>query len=181
VIGPTKAAQIQALARDTIVPPELAPQIGFEMELLIAQHDLLDEQIAQAEARVAGLLDGELARRLQTIPGVGAAICATLIAEIGDILRFSDFDQLVAYAGVHPAEESSGRKGANPETSRHMAKTGKRICPRGALLDERRRFAAQPHDQGALRPQARSGEVKDECPRAMHEEVARDRLGHLAR
>ena len=123
-VGPTKAAQIQALARDTIAPPELAPQIGFEMELLIAQHDLLEQQIAQAEERVAGLLDGELARRLQTIPGVGPAICATLIAEIGDIFRFSGFDQLVAYAGVHPAEKSSGQKGANPETSWRMAKTG---------------------------------------------------------
>ena len=122
-VGITKAAQIQALATDTMAPPELAPQIGFEMQLLIAQHDLLERQIAQAEARVAGLLDGELARRLQTIPGVGPAICATLIAEIGDIFRFSDFDQLVAYAGVHPAEKSSGQKGG-PETSWRMAKTG---------------------------------------------------------
>jgi transposase len=123
-VGPTKAAQIQALAKDTIAPPELAPQIGFEMALLIAQHDLLEQQIAQAEERVAGLLDGALARRLQTIPGVGPAICATFIAEIGDIRRFADFDQLVAYAGVHPAEKSSGQKGANPETSWHMSKTG---------------------------------------------------------
>jgi transposase len=123
-VGPTKAERIRALAKDTIAPPELAPQIGFEMQLLIAQHDLLEQQIAQAEERVAGLLDGELARKLQTIPGVGPASCATFIAEIGDIFRFSDFDQLVAYAGVHPAEESSGHKGANPETSWHMAKTG---------------------------------------------------------
>ena len=49
---------------------------------------------------------------------------ATLIAEIGDIDRFTDFDQLLAYAGVHPAERSSGRKGANPETSWHMSKAG---------------------------------------------------------
>lgn len=106
-----------------MAPPELAAQIGFEMALLIAQYDLLDQQIAHAEARVAGLLDGELARRLQTIPGVGPAICATLIAEIRDISRFADFDQLVAYAGVHPAERSSGQKG-RPETSWRMAKTG---------------------------------------------------------
>jgi transposase len=123
-VGIKKAEQISALAKDTIAPPELAAQIGFEMELLIAQHDLLEQQIEQAEDRVASLLDGELARRLQTIPGVGPAICATLIAEIGDIHRFADFDQLVAYAGVHPAEKSSGQKGADPETSWHMAKTG---------------------------------------------------------
>jgi RNA polymerase sigma factor (sigma-70 family) len=47
-----------------------------------------------------------------------------LIAEIGDIWRFDNVDQLLAYAGVHPAERSSGRKGANPETSWHMSKAG---------------------------------------------------------
>ncbi|MBA3740742.1 MAG: IS110 family transposase, partial [Chloroflexi bacterium] len=122
-IGARKAEQIAALAKDTIAPPELSAQLGFEMELLIAQYDLLERQIAAAETRVAGMLDGELARRLQTIPGVGPAICATLIAEIGDIHRFRDFDKLVAYVGVHPAEKSSGQKGG-PETSWQMAKTG---------------------------------------------------------
>ena len=47
---------------------------------------------------------------------------AVLIAEIGDSGRFDDFDQLLAYAGVHPAERSSGRKGARPETVWHMSK-----------------------------------------------------------
>lgn len=123
-IGEAKATQIRTLAKETIAPPELEAQVGFEMRLLIAQHDFLEQQITEAEARVAALLDGELARRLRTIPGVGPAIVATLIAEIGDIHRFGEFDKLVAYVGVHPAERSSGRKGADPETSWHMAKTG---------------------------------------------------------
>lgn len=122
-IGDKKAREIVALAKETIAPPELERQMAFEMELLIDQHDLLEHQIAEAEARVASLLDGELARRLQTIPGVGPATAATLIAEIGDIGRFSEFDKLVAYVGVHPAEKSSGQKGG-PETSWEMAKTG---------------------------------------------------------
>lgn len=123
-IGPKKAEQIQTLATETIAAPELAAQQAFEMRLLIAQHDLLEAQIAEAEAQLATLLDGELVRRLRTIPGCGPAITATLIAEIGDIRRFSDFDKLVAYIGVHPAERSSGERGADPETSWHMAKTG---------------------------------------------------------
>ena len=49
---------------------------------------------------------------------------ADLDAEVGDIGRFSDFDQLLAFAGVHPAERSSGRKGSNPETAWHMSKAG---------------------------------------------------------
>jgi transposase len=123
-IGVKKAEQISALAKDSIAAPELADQIGFQMRLLIAQHDLLEAQIAEAEAHLGTLLDGELVRRLRTIPGVGPAICATLIAEIGDIHRFADFDKLVAYIGVHPAEKSSGEKGRNPETSWRMSKAG---------------------------------------------------------
>ena len=107
-----------------MAPPELSRQIAFQMRLLIAQHDLLGAQITEAEAHLATLLDGELVRRLRTIPGVGPAIVATLIAEIGDIRRFSDFDKLVAYVGVHPAEKSSGEKGADPETSWRMSKAG---------------------------------------------------------
>jgi transposase len=123
-IGATKADQIHALAAATIAAPELERQIAFQMRLLIAQYDLLEIQIKEAETHLASLLDGELVRRLRTIPGVGPAICATLIAEIGDIRRFSEFDKLVAYVGVHPAEKSSGQKGANPETSWRMSKAG---------------------------------------------------------
>ena len=104
--------------------PELDAEVAFEVGLLLDQFDLLERQIADADRRVASLLDGELARRLQTIPGVGPSIAATLLSEIGDIGRFTDFDQLLAYAGVHPAERSSGTKGASPETSWHMSKAG---------------------------------------------------------
>jgi len=82
------------------------------------------ERGVELDARERASRDGELARRLQTIPGVGPSIAATLLAEIGHIERFSDFDQLLAYAGVHPAERSSGRKGASPETAWHMSKAG---------------------------------------------------------
>jgi transposase len=123
-LGVARAERLQAAAADSIAVPELEPEIAFEVGLLLDQYDLLERQIADADARVAGLLDGELARRLQTIPGVGPSSAATLIAEIGDISRFTDFDQLLAFAGVHPAERSSGKKGANPETAWHMSKAG---------------------------------------------------------
>jgi transposase len=123
-LGNARARQLQAAAVDSIAVTELEHEVAFEVGLMLDQFDLLEGQITEAEQRVAGLLDGELARRLQTIPGVGPAIAAALIAEIGDISRFEDFDQLLAFAGVHPAERSSGMKGANPETSWHMSKAG---------------------------------------------------------
>jgi transposase len=123
-IGRTKAEQLKVLARESVAAPEMEAQVAFEMRLLIQQHDFLDRQIAEAEAQLASLLDGDTARRLLTIPGVGPATAATLLAEIGDIWRFADVDQLLAYAGVHPKEQSSGTKGERPETSWTMAKTG---------------------------------------------------------
>jgi transposase len=123
-LGQTRAERLQAAAADSIAVPELDAEVAFEVGLLLDQYDLLERQIQAADRRVASLLDGELARRLQTIPGVGPSIVATVLGEIGDIARFDDFDQLLAYAGVHPAERSSGTKGSNPETAWHMSKAG---------------------------------------------------------
>jgi transposase len=123
-LGQAKAERLQAAAASSIAVPELDAEVAFEVGLLLDQYDLLERQIEAADQRVASLLDGELARRLQTIPGVGPSIVATLLAEIGDIERFTDFDQLLAYAGVHPAERSSGTKGSNPETAWRMSKAG---------------------------------------------------------
>jgi transposase len=123
-LGMARAERLRAAAAETIAVPELDAEVAFEVRLLLDQYDLLEAQIEAADRRVASLLDGELARRLQTIPGVGPSIAAALISEIGDIGRFTDFDQLLAYAGVHPAERSSGKKGASPETAWHMSKAG---------------------------------------------------------
>jgi transposase len=123
-LGDTKAERLKEAARDSIAVAELDDEVAFEIGLLLDQYDLYEAQIERAEAHLASLLDGELARRLQTIPGVGPATCSVLIAEIGDITRFDDVDQLTAYAGVHPAERSSGKKGADPDTSWHMSKAG---------------------------------------------------------
>jgi transposase len=123
-LGRARAERLQAAAADSIAVPELDTEVAFEVGLLLDQYDLLERQIEAADRRVASLLDGETAHRLRTIPAVGPAIAATFMAEIGDIGRFSDFDQLLAFAGVHPAERSSGRKGANPETAWHMSKAG---------------------------------------------------------
>ena len=58
--------------------------------------------VAVVNRRVAALLDSEVAQRLLTIPGVGSSTAGALMAEIGDIWRFADVDQLLASAGVHP-------------------------------------------------------------------------------
>lgn len=46
---------------------------------------------------------------IQSIPGIGERIAATIISEIGEIERFNHPKKLVAFAGIDPSVYSSGR------------------------------------------------------------------------
>ena len=52
--------------------------------------------------------DGGLLLLLQSLPGFGPVIAATVIGEIGSIGRFSRPKQLVAFMGIDPAIRRSG-------------------------------------------------------------------------
>lgn len=179
-IGPRKAEQISALAKDTIAAPELADQIGFQMRLLIAQHDLLESQIAEAEAHLATLLDGELVRRLRTIPGSGTGDRGHTHRRDR---RHPALQRVRQARGVHrraPGGEELGRKRQEPGDQLAHVQGRQRLPAHRAVPHGRRRHPAQPGDPCALRAQARPGQVEDERGRTLHEEVARDRLGRVA-
>ena len=60
--------------------------------------------------------------------GVGEITAAQLIAEIGDVRRFAHRSSLIAFAGVDPAVNQSGKQASqsNPSTKRgspHLRKT----------------------------------------------------------
>ncbi len=51
---------------------------------------------------------------IQSIPGIGEKIAATIISEIGEIDRFNHPKKLVAFAGIDPSVFESGTfKGTN--------------------------------------------------------------------
>ena len=49
--------------------------------------------------------------KLTSMPGIGITVASKLIAEIGDIRRFSNADKLARFAGVAPVKFSSAGKG----------------------------------------------------------------------
>ena len=51
-----------------------------------------------------------MVRALQALRGVALVGAATLVAELGDITRFDNPRQLMAYLGLVPSEHSSGGK-----------------------------------------------------------------------
>ena len=51
--------------------------------------------------------------KLETMPGISFVTAAALIAEIGDISRFTSADKLAKYAGIAPVQYSSGQSDHN--------------------------------------------------------------------
>lgn len=45
---------------------------------------------------------------LQSVPGIGSVTAMTLLTQIGDVRRFSTFDQLCGYLGLMPKTHASG-------------------------------------------------------------------------
>lgn len=75
------------------------------VEAATSRRDRLEAQIA------AALSDWSLApvvRALQALRGMALIAAATLVAELGDISRFANPRQLMAYLGLVPSEHSSG-------------------------------------------------------------------------
>jgi transposase len=87
---------------------ELAAPYAARIGSLRRIMDALDFEIDH----VAGMLRGRLAAHpgyaaVQTIPGIGPTLAAVLVAEIGDIQRFTRPEQLTCWAGMTPTHRES--------------------------------------------------------------------------
>jgi transposase len=76
------------------------------VEAATARRDRLEAQI---EAALADWSLAPVVRALQALRGMALVAAATLVAELGDITRFDNPRQLMAYLGLVPSEHSSGR------------------------------------------------------------------------
>jgi transposase len=90
---------------------QLPPHTRWVVQLFWEQLELASRQIGQQEEQLAGLIEvtPEIAL-LQTQPGVGLILGATLALEIGDVRRFGSAERLASYAGTTPRVHSSGDK-----------------------------------------------------------------------
>ena len=67
-----------------------------------------DRLTAQIEAMLPDWTLAPVVAALQTMRGIALVNAATLIAELGDLTRFANPRQLMAYLGLVPCEHSSG-------------------------------------------------------------------------
>ena len=67
-----------------------------------------DALMAQIEALLPRWSMAPLVEALQALRGVALIVAVTLVAEVGDLTRFDNPRQLMAYVGLVPSEHSSG-------------------------------------------------------------------------
>lgn len=91
----------------------LQPHHRVLIERILAHVDFLEESLAALQTEIADALVPFVTAMtlLQTIPGIGAAAAATIVAEIGtDMTRFPSAKHLASWAGLCPGNRQSGGK-----------------------------------------------------------------------
>lgn len=98
------------------------PAKSLELQHTIRLIRELDAEIKDIETAIQDIMDG-LHSPITTIPGIGCRMGAMILAEAGDFSRFASPDKLLAYAGMSPSTNQSGKMN---NCYAHMEKRGSR-------------------------------------------------------
>lgn len=104
--------------------------ISIQITQTIAQIELIESQLSELEQIIEQAMD-ELDSVIMTVPGIGKLNGAMILGEIGDIHRFSHPSKLLAYAGLDPIVNQSGKFNAKHT---RMSKRGSKVL-RYALIN----------------------------------------------
>src|SRR5438046_951392 len=109
--GRHRLARALAQARDdgNAEPVPLSLRIRLLIEDMRAQWSELDRRIASFDGEfVAAARSEAAARRLSTIPGIGATNATALVAAVGDARSFARARDLAAWLGLVPRQATTG-------------------------------------------------------------------------
>lgn len=132
-----KAKSLIALAKNSIYSGKAQQARGQATTILASHIQNLINTIDELEQNIQDILNPKDKDKfnqveiLESIPGVGKKTIATLIAELGNISRFSTCKQLIGYLGLFPnISESGNYKNPHP----HISKRGPRLARKGLYM-----------------------------------------------
>jgi transposase len=109
-LSPEKLRRELARCRDetdACLPLSVRPLVDDQLAAL----NQLEKRLAAYADRIAGQVrDNDLARRLQTIAGVGSTTAAAVVATVGQPQEFRNGRQFAAWLGLVPKQHSTGGK-----------------------------------------------------------------------
>lgn len=133
----SKAKKIIDLAKNSIYSGKARQARGYATVMLAAHIQSLMDNVEELEENIQNILKPKSNDRLtppeilESIPGVGKKTIATLIAELGNISRFSTCKQLVGYLGLFPnISESGSYKNPHPR----LSKRGPRLARKALYM-----------------------------------------------
>ena len=93
-------------ARNSI--SSVTPAKSLKLKHTIKLIGELDDEISEIEAAIKQIVDS-LGTTILTIPGIGYATAASILAEVGDFSNFETPDKILAFAGMSPSTYQSGQ------------------------------------------------------------------------
>jgi transposase len=141
----------------------LPEETRWATEQMLLQLDGLSEQIRQFEKRLEQLVEVTPEMQwLETLPGVGVILAATMVLEIGEIGRFLSAERLASYSGTVPRVHASGdrvRYGrTRPDVNRYLKWAFAEAA--NSTVVNHRRFPERHVSQLYARLRARKGHAK---------------------
>lgn len=135
-----------------------------EVEHMMARVERLDEAIQEATCSAPPRMKAVI-ESLQALRGIAQVGAVTIAAELGEISRFSEARQLMAYSGLVPSEDSSGER----TRRRGITKTGNAHLRR-IIVEAAWAYQFKPRLGGYLlkRQVGLSEEVKEIAWKAQH-------------
>lgn len=122
-------ARLRRLLADLLDPGagQLSPRMAFLLGDMRTRWDELDRRIAAFDAEFAAMArTDERARRLTSIPGIGALNATALVAAVGNAATFTKGRDLAAWLGLVPRQATTGGKpkllGITKRGSRYLRK-----------------------------------------------------------
>ena len=118
--GRDMAITIRDAARDSI--GSVMPAKSMELKHTIHLIEVMTDEINEIEMSIKSIMD-KSGSPIMTIPGINYRMGAMILAEIGDFSKFSNADQILAFAGLSPSTYQSGQLDSSYS---HMEKRGSR-------------------------------------------------------
>ena len=100
-----KFIKLKELAKNTIGSSSDADEL--EISSLLSIYKSINNEICRVESKIEEIMN-IIDSPTVSIPGVGLMSAASIIAEFGDLSRFSNADKMLAYAGLDCGRSQSG-------------------------------------------------------------------------
>ena len=124
----SRAIELKQLASNSIGINNYA--LSIQIKMTIELIELLESQIKDIEKQVSDFIK-KSDNVITSIPGIGDMTAAIIISEIGDINRFNNPGQVLAFAGLDPSVKQSGTFNAS---STRMSKRGSSLLRYALIL-----------------------------------------------